>query len=179
MIIEMRFLYDDHSVAAQVMGPGEIEDIEDFAKLFERACKRVPVAEEVYIPPPLPPFTVRVNDGTGLGEPFYVPGTEDVKPVVDLGEPVQVEDDLRFNEVEARDEWTEEHEERAGIIATNGNDGDHYIQDLTKIIEENITPYSDLYKSWMASSDKGSAIVGENPLPNQGAKFYGYNGEDD
>lgn len=59
-------------------------------------------------------------------EPYFVPDNddiqitktgEDIRPQVNLGEPVQIEDDLH---------WDEHHEARIDVIGQNGNTGLHY-----------------------------------------------------
>lgn len=87
-----------------------------------------------------------VRPSVNLGEPLYQPGAKDIKQFVSddpvalkstarvtinsIGEPCQVVDDMRYEDVLQRDQkelWSEDEEERAGIIAHNGNDGDHYV----------------------------------------------------
>lgn len=94
-------------------------------------------------------------------EPYYTPDSddiqitmtgEDIRPKVDLGEPVQIVDDLRFGDVVERDQkenWTEADEERAGVIATNGNDGLHYEDPLFKVAMETLKPFAEAGRAEM------------------------------
>lgn len=68
-------------------------------------------------------------------EPYYVPDNddisitktgEDIRPGVNLGEPVQIEDDLHFDKIAGRALWSEDDEERARVVWQNGNSGLHY-----------------------------------------------------
>ena len=57
-------------------------------------------------------------------EPCYTPDSDDIKPQGNLGDPV--EDDLHYDEVAARELWSEADEERMDIVGSNGPSGLHY-----------------------------------------------------
>lgn len=105
MIIEMRFLNDDHECVAQIMGPGEsANEIDAFAAAFKVAAHLALRVEE--------PYYVPDNDDIQITKTG-----EDIRPQVHLGEPCQIEDDLH---------WDEHHEARMDVIGQNGGDGLHY-----------------------------------------------------
>lgn len=51
-------------------------------------------------------------------EPCCAPDSDEIKPQVNLGEPVQIDDELH---------WDEHHEARMDQIGQNGGDGAHYL----------------------------------------------------
>lgn len=105
MIIEMRLLDDDHNCIAQIMGPGETEsDISAFAEVFKVASRlalKREGQEEDYLAM-LPAGT----EITMVGE--------NIRPPVDLGEPVQLEEDLHYDEHIAALDGRREPEAKAG-----------------------------------------------------------------
>ena len=113
---------DDHNCISQIMGPGETEsDISAFAEVFKAASRLALRCEDR-------PIGHEDTQITMIGE--------NIRAAVDLGEPVHLDDDLR---------WNEHHEARMDRIGQNGNDGLHYFvkPTTTEIIGENIRPAVD------------------------------------